>query len=69
MFETKITENTQAKAQSSTVTSPIYADLPSISEINNKQKNHYKIINSIMFFGLAIVAVTIFYKALVSLML
>lgn len=69
MFETKITESTQVKTQSTIVTNPMHVDLPNISEINNKEQTQYRIINSIMFIGLAAIAVTIFYKAVMSLML
>lgn len=69
MFETKITENTQVKPQSTIVTNPIRVDLPSITEINNKEQTRYRIINNIMFISLAAIAITIFYKAIMSLML
>ena len=69
MFETKITENTQDKPQSTIVTNPIRVDLPSITEINNKEQTRYRIINNIMFISLAAIAITIFYKAIMSLML
>ena len=69
MFETKITESTQVKTQSKIVTNPMHVDLPKTTEISDKEQTQYRIINSIMFIGLAAIAVTIFYKAVMSLML
>lgn len=69
MYKTRVTENTKKNQQTGVVSNPIYSDLPNLKEISKVNNAQYRIINSIMFFGLAGVALTIFYKAIMSLML
>ena len=73
MYKTNVTPNTKLKQGKTLVnqniSNPIYTNLPNISEIQEKQDLQYRMITSIMFWGLGVVAVTLFYKALSSLML
>ena len=55
--------------QRQSVSNPIHRDMPKFAGDIEQQSLRYRIANGIMFFGLAAVAITIFYKALMSLML
>ena len=67
---TKTTTRVNVEApQRQNVSNPIHRDIPKVAGNIEQQSLRYRIINSVMFFGLAAVAITIFYKALMSLML
>lgn len=73
MYKTNVISTTKLKQGNTqvnqNVSNPIYKNLPNISEIQEKQDLQYRIVTSIMFWGLGVVAVTLFYKALSSLRL
>lgn len=70
MYQTRVTPNTKSNTiQTQRVTNPIGREVPSYNNVETKQDIQYRIVTSIMFWGLGIIAVTIFYRALSSLML
>ena len=71
MYQNRVSENVKIKTNQSSnvVSNPIYRELPNIGEINEKQQYWHRVLSSIMFWTLAIVAVSLFYRALSSLML
>ena len=74
MYKTRVTENIKAQAPqvapvNTVVSNPISRELPNTSDVSEKQQYWYRILTGTMFWTLAIVAVSLFYKALSSLML
>ena len=73
MYRTRVTANiktvTKQPTQSQVVSNPLTHSMPSQTRVESKQDAQHRIITSIMFWGLGIVAVSLFYFALSSLML
>ena len=66
MFTTKVTESTKKYLKNNNVTEVIS---PAVIKSLEKEINTAQIINKVMFAGLSIVSVVIFYLAIASLML
>ena len=73
MYKTEANSNTRVRTnpnvQTQRTTNPIYKEIPDISKIQAKQELHQRIINGVMFWSLGALAVGLFYRALMSLVL
>ena len=73
MYKTRVTPNVKSNisqpTQTQIVSNPIHREAPTIKPVESKQDVQYRIITSIMFWTLGAIAITLFYRALTSLML
>ncbi len=75
MYKTRVTASSNIKTENKQnisvqrVTNPISGSSHTISNVELQQDKQYRIISSIAFWGLGITAITLFYKALSSLLL